>query len=206
MSEREYSQEIAEAIRSDLDELGWSYSFDENRGIFRFGVTLQSKIKNVQYVIYVNESEYTVYVISPIGADENDKKMLRVMAEFVCRANYGLKNGCFELDMNDGELRYKSYVDCEGGIPSSAVIENSIHCPAAMFRRYSDGILAIIFGATNAKAAVDKCERSTEGGELRELLGDDLEEGDVDGMLSRLRDRLGIDEEDLSDEDDEDDE
>lgn len=204
MAEREYSQEITEAIRIVLDDLDWNYTFDENRGTFRFGVTLQSKIKNVQYLIYVNESEYTVYVISPIGADENDKKMMRAMAEFVCRANYGLKNGCFELDMNDGEIRYKSYVDCEDSMPSSGIIENSIHCPAAMFRRYADGLVAIIFGATNAKTLVEKSERSTSGGEVRELLGEDLDDDDVDGLLSRLRDRLGIDEDDLSDDEDDD--
>lgn len=69
---------------------------------------------------------------------------MAIMAEFICRANYGLKNGNFELDMRDGEIRYKSFVDCEGLTPTTEMVRNSIHCPAAMFDRYGDGIVDII--------------------------------------------------------------
>ena len=83
------------------------------------------------------------------------------MADFICRANYGLLNGNFELDIRDGEIRYKTYVDCEGNNPSIEIVRNSIYCPAAMMERYSAGIADIIFGNATAEEAVIKCERTS---------------------------------------------
>lgn len=197
MKERIYSKDIANAINTFLKEDDWHFSFDEQRGVFKFGLSLKSKLKKVNYLIHVKEDEYIVYVISPIGADEDDKKMMAAMAEFVCRANYGLKNGNFELDMRDGEIRFKCFVDCEDIMPSTEVIRNSIHCPAAMFKQYGDGIIDIIFGNVSAKEAVAKCEKSPME-ELRSILGDDLDESaDMDTMLARLAERLGIDTSDI---------
>ena len=105
MKEKNYSAEIANAIKSYLKEDDWHFSFDEETGLFRFGLSLSSKIKKINYIVDVKEDQYIVYAIAPIGADEEDKKMMATMAEFVCRANYGLKNGNFELDMRDGEVR-----------------------------------------------------------------------------------------------------
>ncbi len=121
-------------------------------------MNLKTRLKNVRYIIRVRDENYNVYAISPINADESDSDMMQKMAEFICRANYGLKNGNFELDMRDGEIRYKCFVDCEEDIPSETTIRNSIFCPASMFRVYSPGILAIIFGDSTAKAAIDLCE------------------------------------------------
>ena len=36
--------------------------------------------------------------------------------------NYGLKNGCFELYFRDGEIRFRSFIDCEDVMPSTEVI------------------------------------------------------------------------------------
>lgn len=193
MKEKVYSKDIANTINAFLKEDDWYFSFDEERGLFRFGLSLKTKLKRVNYFIHVKENEYIVYAVSPLGADEGDEKMMAAMAEFVCRANYGLRNGNFELDMRDGEVRFKSFVDCEDIMPSAEVIRNSIHCPAAMFKRYGDGILDVIFGNASAKEAIAECENSSVE-ELRSILGDDFGEGsDLDTMLSRLAERFGID-------------
>lgn len=194
MKNRTYSKNVANAINNFLTEDDWHFSFDDQRGLFKFGLNLKGRIKKVSYIVDVKDDEYVVYAISPLGADEDDEKMMATMAEFICRANYGLKNGNFELDMRDGEIRYKSFVDCEGITPTMEMVRNSIHCPAAMFDRYSVGIVDIIFGNSTAKDAIAKCEKSP-AEELRALLGEELDgDGDMDAMLARLATRLGIDE------------
>ena len=40
--------------------------------------------------------------------------------ELVTRANYGLRLGCFELDLDDGEVRFRASLDFEGTEPSSS--------------------------------------------------------------------------------------
>ena len=193
---RNYSTEIANAINSYLKQDDWHFSFDEENGLFRFGLSLSSKIKKINYIVDVKEDEYIVYAIAPIGADEEDKKMMATMAEFVCRANYGLKNGNFELDMRDGEVRFKCFVDCESITPSKDMVQNSIHCPAIMFKRYGSGIVDIIFGNATATEAVNRCEKVAEI-EMRSLLSELMEgEGEPSEMLAKLAERLGSSEDD----------
>lgn len=197
MKNRTYSKTIANTINRFLTEDDWHFSFDDQHGLFKFGLNLKGRIKKINYIVDVKDDEYVVYAISPLGADEDDEKMMTAMAEFICRANYGLKNGNFELDMRDGEIRYKSFVDCEGFTPTAEMIRNSIYCPASMFDRYSSGIVDIIFGNSTAKEAIAKCEKSPEE-ELRALLGEELGEvEDVDAMIARLAAHFGIDESEL---------
>ena len=199
MEEKNYSETIANAIKAYLNDDGWHYSFDEDKGLFKFGLTLsKGKIKKINYLVDVEDNEYVVYATAPIGADEEDKTMMANMAEFICRANYGLSRGNFELDMRDGEVRFKYFVDCDGVTPTSDMVQHSIHCPAAMFKRYGSGIVDIIFGDTTAKEAVEKCEKATED-EVRSLLSELVEEdsdGDFGAMLARLAERFGFSDDD----------
>ena len=168
-----YSVNIANKIKEFLTEDDWHYSFNEDNGLFRFGLSLRGKIKKVNYVVKVKEDSYIVYAISPVGADEEDAKMMSAMTEFLCRANYGLRNGNFEI------------------IPSRDMVENSIYCPASMFDRYGNGIVDVIFGGVSAKDAINKCEESTDKG-LHSLISEMMAEGvDVEAMLERLAERVG---------------
>lgn len=155
---KEYSREIANAVNQFLVDDDWKFSFDEERGLFKFGISLKSKLKSVDYIIDIKEQSYLVYTVSPIGATADNREEMATMAEFLNRANYGLRNGNFELDMDDGEIRYKCFVDCENRIPSKDIVENSIYCPPFMFERYAPGIIGIIFGGMSAKQAIDLCE------------------------------------------------
>ena len=195
-----YSNEIATVVKQFLDGDDWHYSFDENRGIFDFGLRIRSKIQKIKYLVDVKDDEIVFYGICPIGADRDDAEMMAQMAEFLCRANYGLKNGSFEFDFRDGEIRYKSFVDCDGVLLSTEVVKNSIYCIDAMYKRYAPGIVDIIFAGRSAKDAIAKCEKSPEE-ELRSLfseLGEDAEGGDMAEMLARLAEHLGITEDDES--------
>ena len=195
MHKYEYSNELANLVKKFLVDDDWHFSFDENIGVFDFGLRVKSKIQKINYIVDVHEDEIVVYGMCPIGADYTDSNMMAQMAEFLCRANYGLKNGCFELDFRDGEIRYKSFIDCEDVMPSTEVIKNSIHCIAVMFKRYAPGITDIIFASCTAKEAIGKCKKSSED-ELRSMLteavGEDMEGTDIETMIARLATRLGI--------------
>lgn len=199
MKERSYSMNIANAVNNFLKEDDWHFSFDENRGIFRFGLGLKGKLKKLHYIVDIKDDEYLVYAISPLGADEEDARMMANMAEFICRANYGLKMGNFELDFDDGEVRFKVHVLCKGVTLTAEMFKRSIYCPATMFDHYGSGIVDIIFNDTSGKAAVEKCEKHSES-EIRsilaELLSDDdtaaSEKGDMEAMVARLASRFGI--------------
>lgn len=201
MKENTYSMNTANAVCDFLNEDDWHFSFDQERGIFKFGLRLKGKLKKINYIVDIKDDEYLVYAISPLGADEEDATMMANMAEFICRANYGLRMGNFELDFDDGEVRFKVHVLCKGITPTPEMIKRSIYCPASMFKRYGSGIVDIIFGNASGKDAVDKCEKRDES-EIRSILTELLSEedgvasvsgdDDIEAMVARLAARFGV--------------
>lgn len=149
-----YSAKIAQRVKRFLDEDDWNYDFNEEKGNFVFNLTLKGKLQKVSYRVLIRQFDYTVYVTCPMSANECKAQM----AEFISRANYGLTNGNFELDFRDGEIRYKCFVNCDGTEPGTEIIKDSIYLPAQMFKRYGDGIVAVIFDMKTPEQAVEDCE------------------------------------------------
>lgn len=53
MKKRTYSKSIANVIKNYLTEDGWQFSFDEEEGLFWFGVQINSLIRRLSYVVDV---------------------------------------------------------------------------------------------------------------------------------------------------------
>ena len=152
------SHEIAQAVRNWLTKDEWLFKTDEEQGIFTFGISLSKNIRRAEVVVDVRQNDYLVYGMFPLKADEDNPQQMARMAEFMCRANFGLIAGNFELDFTDGEIRFKYYVDCQSAVPSLDQVKDSILCTIAMLDRYSEGILAILFSDMDPEQAVEQCE------------------------------------------------
>ena len=157
MNERNYSGEIATMIGAFLKTDDWNYRFNKETGRFRFGLNTGNKLKTLDYLVGVDTDAYTVYAVSPIGADISNPEERAAMAEFICRANYGMRYGNFEMDLRDGEIRYKCFVNCDGALPSPAIVKDSIYMPAVTFSHYTPGILAILYTGASAEEAMALC-------------------------------------------------
>ncbi len=155
---KEYSFEIAGAIKAFLDEDDWHYDFDEEKGKFRFNLTIKEQPKKVEYTILVHEDSFYVDCKSQLHADSEDAEVMAKLAEFFTRANYGLRDGNFQMDFNDGEMGYKVYRPCDDGAPVKETIKSSIYVAAAMWKRYGPGMMSVSFSGADPKDAVDKCE------------------------------------------------
>lgn len=188
-----YSIEIANIVKQFLTEDSWNFSFDEEHGIFKFGLRIKGKIHSLKYFISIRTNEIIVYGICPIGVDEEDNKMMMEMAEFLHRVNWGLRNGCFEFDFRDGEIRFRSYIDCDKTLPSIESIKNSIFCTAAMFEKYGAGITSIIFAEGYAQEAIAMCEKKYEE-ELYSILSE-IGDSDLAAMMTRQAEGQEITEE-----------
>lgn len=161
---KNYSTEIAQAIKDHLCACETKLvAFNQENGSFGFSMHLDSQISFIHYVIKVFESSYIVVAICPVSPAAGNSAVLAAMAEFICRANYGLKNGNFEMDFRDGQLRYKCFVDCGEQIPSQSVVRSSIGVPAAMMERYAAGIIGILYKGMDAESAVKECEQTRPG-------------------------------------------
>lgn len=189
-----YSRLLKENISNFLDEDDWKYSFNEEMGVYEFNLVIEGRLKRISYTIYIGGNDFTVYAVSPLGADQHDETEMAQMAQFLCRANYGLRQGNFEMDCNDGEIRYKVFVSCDGITPSREMIRSAVYTPAAMFDRYSDGFLSIIFEGRSAKQAIALCE-----GSRRPPIPTPGDGSAAAQMLEALAEKLGMDPDELRD-------
>ena len=153
-----YSMSIRQAIERYFKENDWNYTFLEDKQCLKAGVNLKCKLKETQLMIRLREDHYIVYATINVNADEDCRQQV---AEYITRANYGLKWGNFEMDMRDGEIRYKVLVDCGTNcdcLPTSSVIENSIYLPAQMMQKYGNGMLAVMYGFKSPAEAIEEAE------------------------------------------------
>lgn len=157
---RNYSRTIVNRIEMFLDENAWRYSFDADAGVFRMGIHISEgcMLDSVSVLLAVKDTSICTYALFPIHADFQDAEMMARLSEFICRSNYNLKQGCLEVDYQDGELRYRCYIDCEASIPSDEVLANSIYCSTAMLENFSYGLIGVIFQNMTALEAVKACE------------------------------------------------
>jgi len=105
------------------------------------------------------QEQFIFYAVAPMKAPA-DKRA--AMAEYLTRANYGLVLGNFELDLDDGEIRYKTSVDLEGTFESRPLIRQCVYACVLTADRYFPGITAILYGNASPKGAVSLVETGGE--------------------------------------------
>ena len=105
------------------------------------------------------QKQALVYVIHPTRMPEHRRSQL---AEYVARANYGLPIGNFEIDMSDGEFRFKNSVDVEGGVLSPKMAENLVVQALRVMDRYAAGAVRVGFDHRSAPDAIREIEGSQE--------------------------------------------
>lgn len=105
-----------------------------------------------------NEEQQIFYFYSyfPINVPEA-KRVL--MAEFITRANYGLRIGNFEMDFEDGELRYRTSLDVENDQLSLSLVSNLVYSNVWTMDRYLPGLFEVVYGTSSPEEAIQKVEQ-----------------------------------------------
>lgn len=136
---------ITEAILDFLREDEFvGVNHDAERNILSFGVSGSHIKMSVRAQIYEDREQVCVYSYLPSLCPE-DKRM--IMCTFLTRANYGLTLGNFEMDMDDGEIRYKTSIDITDGTLAMGMIKALMYANFSTMNRYSEGIMRIIYTA-----------------------------------------------------------
>ena len=149
-------EQMVDAVRDWLDGDDWHYEYIAEKQLIKMGISLKSKIKSGTIFIDFKEDCYLVYLYAPISGDKDN---LGELTKYLTMANYGLPNGNFELDVDDGEIRYKTYVNCDEleTLPDQ-IIKDSIYVGCVMMDRYGDGIAALALGFSDAETEINKAE------------------------------------------------
>lgn len=109
-------------------------------------------------VAVVDEERSIVRFLTFMVAKVPEARRREVM-EFLTRANYGLLLGNFEIDLSDGEVRFKYSIDAENAEFSHDQYLNLLYTSVALMDRYFPGLQRVIQGTADPAAAIAEIEQ-----------------------------------------------
>ena len=146
---------LMSSIETYLDSQNWHYEKDESRHLFKFGMNLKGQLSSCRVLVQAQNDCIQAFAISPMNVQEQYRP---VVAEYITRANYGLKVGKFEMDYSDGEVRYQTILVCSEGVPPQKDVERVVDLSFVMMDRYGKGLVKAMMGFGDPKADIEEIE------------------------------------------------
>ena len=147
---------VFDSVVAFLQEDDWRY--EEIPGELAIRFSFSGKSARYECFGQANEDHeiFVFYSIVPIRVAEEQRQ---IVAELLARINYGLNIGNFELDMTDGEIRYKTSIDVEGGELTSRMAETLIAVNISTTDRYFPAFTDVMYAGVAPVEAVVRIER-----------------------------------------------
>jgi hypothetical protein len=98
---------------------------------------------------YEERGQAAVYSVLPEKVPAEHRA---AMAELHTRINYGLVLGNFEMDLEDGEVRFKASADFGGAEPDTPALKPLVAVALLQFDRWLPALRAVIAGEAAAAA------------------------------------------------------
>lgn len=83
------------------------------------------------------------------------------VAEFLTRANYGLALGNFELDLDDGEINFKTILQAPATVLNTALLRPYLLIGVETINHYLPGLDRVLSGRETPAAAIKALETAT---------------------------------------------
>lgn len=149
--------ELKQIAKYYKEDMGLNFALEEENNRIRFSMDTDA-MEEVRFMAY-QENPQTVLFLTYLPMKVSEEKRAEV-AEYLTRANYGLHVGNFEMDMEDGEVRYKATgVTDEATAPNLDVIRRLTYVGFSMFDRYIPSLLSIVYGEKTALEAITEAEK-----------------------------------------------
>ncbi len=140
-----------------LKEDGWNPQRIE--GKYVYGMLFNGKNGTLRSYaqIRIDLEQFVFYVYTPVKAETSARL---AVAEYITRANYGMRIGNFEFDFSDGEIRYKSSFDFESELITFNFIKHAIYPAIQTMDHYLPSLLSVIYGGKTALQAIEEVEQA----------------------------------------------
>jgi hypothetical protein len=132
---------LLSVIVNFLESRGWPHTQMPGRNV----ITFPFQGDNERWTVYAEarEEDWRVIFYSVVPFNVPKERRLPV-AEFITRANYGLSIGNFELDLADGEVRFKTSIDVKGAQLTPKLVERAVVMNLHAMNTYLPGITALM--------------------------------------------------------------
>lgn len=148
---------IREVLGEFLKEAGWVFDVDEGQ---TFKVNVKGRNGNwVAHALPFDTEDQALFIsICPVQVPVLKRPS---MAEFITRANFGLKIGNFEMGYEHGDVRYKTSIDVEGDRLVGPLVHQLVTANLQMMDRYLPGIRRVIETDIAPKEAINLVENGS---------------------------------------------
>ncbi len=143
------------ALSQFLHDDGWRPQQLEDRTDFRAYFAGEHGDIRCHAQIRIDLEQFLCYAIAPLKVPETARP---AVAEYITRANFGLRIGNFEMDYKDGEVRYKSSLDFEDEELTPSLIKHAIYPAVHTMDFYLPGLLAVMYGNKTPQEAINEVE------------------------------------------------
>lgn len=145
------TQPIFAAIINFFKEDNWHYVQLRGQSVLR----LAFEGKNGKYDCYAQAiEEQQQFIFYSIGSIKIPKSKRRAVGEFLSRANYGMIIGNFELNFDNGEIRYKTSTNVKNHALDAEIIKPLVYTNVKMIDKYLPGIIAVAKGGISPADAI----------------------------------------------------
>lgn len=149
------SEPLLETIIHFFTEDDWQFTKIQGKPLVRLGFQGENGTWNCYAKALEQVQQFVFYSVCPVAIPADKRSPI---SEFLTRANYGMIIGNFEMDFNDGEIRYKTSIDVEGDRLTSALLRQLVYANVAMMDEYLPGIQAVLNGES-PEAAIRSIEQ-----------------------------------------------
>ena len=144
---------IMDAVEKFLNEQNWKFRKIPEKEV----IICNLRGTEASFTLIIHPREEKSVLLIQTQAENNVPEGKRLMVvDFLNRLNYRMQVGNFEMDMEDGEFRFRTSIDIEGGTLTTAMIRNLIQVGMVMMDRAYPYIMGIIYGGITATEAEKK--------------------------------------------------
>jgi hypothetical protein len=141
MAETGRGESLLEIVRRTMEADEWPVHQLPGQNVLSSAVSADSLEWSLYAVTFEENEQVAIYSAIPINVPEERRL---AAAELITRANYGLRLGNFELDFSDGELRFKTSIDVEGGSLAEGQVRNLLYANVSITQMYLPAIAAVV--------------------------------------------------------------
>jgi len=150
---------ILSTVKSFLDGEGVGFEMSEEEGSIRFSFSGDTET----WMVYIHDLEdserLAVLSVVPTLVMESERAEV---GNFIQRCNFGLVVGNFEMDLDSGEVRFRTSMDLDGITTNTDLVRNLVFGNVAVVNDYLPGLNRVIHGGLSAKEAIALVEGEDE--------------------------------------------
>ena len=138
-----------------FEKQGWSYNQASDRPVIHTGFTGDNGRWNCVAIAGPQDEHLLFLSLLPCKAIPARRA---ACAELLTRINFGLTHGCFEMDLSDGEIRYRTSAPLASADVSPGLVEHLVFSNICTVDRFFGAIMKVIYAGVSPASAMNPVE------------------------------------------------